>query len=470
MRIDQIGGINPLNNIQNTKRTQNAGSVKSAPDSISVSAEAKEMAEAYYLKGVADETPDVRADLVAQIKEKIKDANYLNPQTISVKDNKMADFIFKVSPNIILGSYAMTRLGQFASEIGKKFMVILDPMLREVGISEKATKSLDDHSIEYFVFEELTEGSATKTIEQALTLARQAHVHGVIGIGGNKVLNVSKAVCGLYYESHDLYEFVDGAVPGVAPLPLICVPTTIRSPYLFSTFTPVVDSRSKSTKLIKSKNSICKLAVFDTNLTVSLTENQIASMALEVLCLATEAYLSPRASFFSDMVAEKAVELTGYGRDGAPSLMITTPSEVLLSQGGCMAGLASSIASQGAATLLALSINTKYRISQSLVTSILFPYIIEDHAKFKGERIARLAKILRAAPETATVEEACAAYAENIRERIAKANLPARLKDLSLSIDELALAAEDAGQLDMVNYLPRSMTSDDLFDLIKLAY
>ena len=89
MRIDQIGGINPLNNVQNTKRTQNAGSVKSAPDSISISAEAKEMAEAYYLKGIADETPDVRADLVAQIKEKIKDANYLNPQTISATADRI---------------------------------------------------------------------------------------------------------------------------------------------------------------------------------------------------------------------------------------------------------------------------------------------------------------------------------------------------------------------------------------------
>lgn len=83
MRIDQIGGINPLNNVQSTKRTQGSGSVKSAPDSISVSAEAKEMAEAFYLKGIADETPDVRTDLVAQIKEKIKDPNYLNPQTIN---------------------------------------------------------------------------------------------------------------------------------------------------------------------------------------------------------------------------------------------------------------------------------------------------------------------------------------------------------------------------------------------------
>ena len=89
MMIGRIDNVNPLNNVQNTKRTQSAGSVKSAPDSITVSAEAKEMAEAYYLKGIADETPDVRADLVAQIKEKIKDANYLNPQTISATADRI---------------------------------------------------------------------------------------------------------------------------------------------------------------------------------------------------------------------------------------------------------------------------------------------------------------------------------------------------------------------------------------------
>lgn len=89
MKIDQIGGISPLNNVQNTKRAQNAGNVKGAADSISVSAEAREMAEAYYLKGIADETPDVRTDLIAQIKEKIKDSNYLNAQTISATADRI---------------------------------------------------------------------------------------------------------------------------------------------------------------------------------------------------------------------------------------------------------------------------------------------------------------------------------------------------------------------------------------------
>lgn len=93
MMIDKLGGVAPLNNVQNTKRTQNTSNVKSSPDSISVSAEAKEMAEAYYLKEVAAETPDVRTELIAQIKEKIKDSSYLSAEVInSTAERIMASY------------------------------------------------------------------------------------------------------------------------------------------------------------------------------------------------------------------------------------------------------------------------------------------------------------------------------------------------------------------------------------------
>lgn len=93
MMIDKIGGINPLNNIQNTRRANEPSKYSAGSDSISVSKEAQEMAEAYYLKEVADETPDVRADLVAQVKEKIKDPSYLSSEVISsAADRLMASF------------------------------------------------------------------------------------------------------------------------------------------------------------------------------------------------------------------------------------------------------------------------------------------------------------------------------------------------------------------------------------------
>lgn len=82
-KLDTLGGINPLNNVQNTHHTNNKSARFSVSDSINVSAEAMSAAEAYYLDQVAEETPDVRSDLIASIKEKIKDPNYLNPERIA---------------------------------------------------------------------------------------------------------------------------------------------------------------------------------------------------------------------------------------------------------------------------------------------------------------------------------------------------------------------------------------------------
>ena len=382
----------------------------------------------------------------------------------------MADFIFNISPNIVLGSYAIPRSGQYAQELGSKFMVIIDPMLKEVGISDKILQPLDEHKIDYFIFDEITNGATTQIISQALTLSREAHIHGVIAVGGAKTINIAKSVCSIFYEVHDLYEFVDGASPTVAPLPLLCVPSTMRDPFIFSPFTPVIDSRSNKNRLLRNKDGLVKLVLFDPNLSLTLTENQTASMAIETLCLATESYISQKSTFFSDMIVEKGMELLGYALDGSPTLTITTPAEVLLTQGGCMASLASSMSAPGCATLLAQTINARCRISRSLVSSILYPYIIEDAAKFKADKIAKLSKILRAAPEEATQEEAVSGLTEYVRQKLAQNNLPARLKDLSITIDQLALCAEDAGELDLINTLPRSMTSDDLFDLLKLAF
>ena len=65
MIIDRLGGIDPLKDIQNNYKTPAKQHVKSGHDSISISNEAREMAEAYYLSSIAAETPDVRADRIA---------------------------------------------------------------------------------------------------------------------------------------------------------------------------------------------------------------------------------------------------------------------------------------------------------------------------------------------------------------------------------------------------------------------
>ncbi len=89
MMIDKIPGVNPLNSLQSTKRSNNASNVQRSSDEISVSDEAKAMAEAMFMNKVAEETPDVRSELVEQIKLKIQDPNYLNEATIAATADKI---------------------------------------------------------------------------------------------------------------------------------------------------------------------------------------------------------------------------------------------------------------------------------------------------------------------------------------------------------------------------------------------
>ena len=382
----------------------------------------------------------------------------------------MGDFAFRISPNIILGSYTASRLGQFAEKYGSRYMVILDPLLKEVNLTDKILQPLSEHQANYFVFNDLQNALNTKTLEQALKLAREGHIQGVIAAGGSKAIILGRAVSALFDEKQNLYNYFDDTLITSSPLPLICLPTTMRDTFVFTDKIPVVDSRSQHIKLLKVENDLTKLVIFDPALSVTLSENQTSSISLEILTIALEAYISQKATFFSDMIIEKSTQLLSYSLDGSPTLSVTTPSEELLCQSGFMASLGAATSSLGAATLLSMCINARFNISRSLVAGILLPHIIEDAATFKADRVARIARIMRVATAEESDEECAAKFADDIRQRLAKMQLPARLKDLNISIEQLSLAAEEAGRLELINSVQRSMSTDDLFAMIKKAF
>lgn len=289
----------------------------------------------------------------------------------------MSDFVFRMSPNVILGSYTTSRLAQLCREWGTRYLVIMDPILQEVKLAEKIIQNLNERKIENFTFSDFSDGCSTKTLQRALTLAKEGHIHGIICVGGLKAMNIGRMVSALFNEVHDMYNFIDGAVPNTAALPCICVPTTFRSPFVFTSECPIIDSRCNQLKLVHIQNNIVKLVLEDPNMMLTLTENQRTAMMLEVLCQAVEAYISQKENFFSDMFVEKAVELIGYAMDGATSLEITTPQEILLAQGGIMTSIANGASALGLASLLSMTISARYKISKSLISTILFPYLLK---------------------------------------------------------------------------------------------
>ncbi len=91
MIIDKLGRLDPLKDLQKPQRNAERESVRSGHDSIEISSEARVLAEEMYLSEIAAGTPDVRADRVAQVKEKLQDPSYLSASVISSTADKIME-------------------------------------------------------------------------------------------------------------------------------------------------------------------------------------------------------------------------------------------------------------------------------------------------------------------------------------------------------------------------------------------
>ncbi|MFW5710511.1 MAG: flagellar biosynthesis anti-sigma factor FlgM [Spirochaetota bacterium] len=91
MNIDGIGPIDPISKLTKNHRTHKAE--KTDPkDSINISADAKTMGEVYKIAEQVKAADDIRWDRVAEVKEKLKDPNYINDNVV----DEVADSVMKL--------------------------------------------------------------------------------------------------------------------------------------------------------------------------------------------------------------------------------------------------------------------------------------------------------------------------------------------------------------------------------------
>ena len=88
-----INRIDPIEPIQPGKKSNRSEGVNSGArsDSISLSSEAREKGELYRAIELASAAPDVRADRIAELREKINDPNYVNDTLVKATADRIMD-------------------------------------------------------------------------------------------------------------------------------------------------------------------------------------------------------------------------------------------------------------------------------------------------------------------------------------------------------------------------------------------
>ncbi|MDY7029487.1 MAG: flagellar biosynthesis anti-sigma factor FlgM [Spirochaetota bacterium] len=92
MNIEGIGPIDQISKLTKGQKAQKTAKTESK-DSISISSDAKTMGEVYKIAEQVKAADDVRWDRIAEVKEKLKDPNYINNAIVEdVADSLMKLF------------------------------------------------------------------------------------------------------------------------------------------------------------------------------------------------------------------------------------------------------------------------------------------------------------------------------------------------------------------------------------------
>lgn len=90
MTIDRLNSIDPIRDPAKPSPSERSSRAVRG-DSIAISSDAAQKAELFNALELAKAAPEVRSDLVAELKAKIQDPNYLNDAVLNMTADKILD-------------------------------------------------------------------------------------------------------------------------------------------------------------------------------------------------------------------------------------------------------------------------------------------------------------------------------------------------------------------------------------------
>lgn len=382
----------------------------------------------------------------------------------------MADFSFKVSPEIILGLDTLNRLPLIVNPLGNRTMIIADPELYSSKLIERVQGILETNGVKTLIFDEIPEFATSSVCEEAANLARGSKPHSIIALGGVQCQSIAKAAATLVQSKVDIDALIDGAESNAECISVIAIPTSLKDPFLLKDICLITDARTKNATLMKTGKGITKAVIMDPSLTSKISAKACALSCLEIMMQSTEGYVSTKASFFSDTILEKSFAYLFQAIDSLIKNPDDAGARVLMAHGSFLSALGTSASSLGLGSALSFALSAKLKIPKASIASILLPYIIETSSKARVEKIAQIALWAGENTEGISPQEASSHAAEAIRQRLGALKVPTRLKDFELDLDQLVEVATIAKKFDMINYLPRIVSVDDIYDILKQAF
>ncbi len=375
---------------------------------------------------------------------------------------------------IAVGGGALAELPGLMARLGlSRPLIVTDPYIAQCGTLDRATALLDRAQIPWSVFSDTVTDPTTEVIDTGVALLREGNFDSLVGIGGGSSIDTAKGISVLFRNGGQIRDYkVPAEIPEVGP-PVIAIPTTAGTGSEVTRFTVVTDTETDEKVLIAGLACCPSAAIVDYELTLTMPLRLTADTGIDSLTHAIEAYVSRRASPFTDGLAKNAMGLIARNIRAACAEPENRAAREAMMLGATTAGMAFSNASVALVHGMSRPIGAFFHVPHGLSNAMLLPEITAFSAPAALERYADCARAMGVAEEGEGSQAAVARLLDELRRLNEDLAVPSpRAYGIERACyDELlpVMAAQALASGSPANN-PRVPTADEIIELYRRVY
>ena len=376
-----------------------------------------------------------------------------------------------------IGKGSLNQLPEILDIIGsvKSPLIVTDKQMVKFGYVKKLQEILLKAGLKSSVFDDTIPDPTDKVVLNGIDILKKNKNDAVIGFGGGSPIDTAKAIAVLSQYSKNIQDYKPPSTFDKKGLPIIAIPTTAGTGSEVTHHAVIIDTKSNNFEKISCRGEgfVPIVSIVDYELTLSKPRRLTIDSAIDTLTHGIEAYVSKKATMFSDRMALDTIRLVQeniYAVDKDPKDLKAREGLMLAATLG---GLAFSNASICLVHGMSRPLGSNFKVPHGLSNAMLLPTITEfsiDHAKSRYADCSRAGNFALPNDED---DVACEKLIKGLYKINNDFDVPSMKKfgiDEKNFEEELENMATDAEVSGAPNLNPRVPTVNEMVDLYGRAW
>jgi alcohol dehydrogenase class IV len=283
-------------------------------------------------------------------------------------------------------------------------LIITDKMMVQLGYAKRIQETLAAQQMSADIFDDTVPEPTVASIQAGVEKTRNGDYDCIIALGGGSPIDSAKAIAILAKHGGEMRDYKFPRIVIESGLPIIAVPTTAGTGSEVTRVTIIADEKTDEKMLCVGIGFMPVAALIDFSLTLSLPARITADTGIDALTHAMEAYVSKKASLYSDTQALAAMRLIAPNlrrayHDGSDKV-----AREAMMLGSTLAGVAFSNASVALVHGMSRPIGAHFHVPHGLSNAMLLPSVTEFSIPAAAERYADCARAMGVASEQDSIE------------------------------------------------------------------